>query len=279
MAADTCGGVSAYLSQGFRTAPAPSTRLSLLKQLITDDQPTWDVRAPGDGGCYLNATDNVQGRLLHSVAYRNACSTAARTPVRDKFIHIEQKPGTYQEASNWSQAVRDAWCVTDCQVDLAPTGDTYARDGSYADSNFGTAAEMQVRTASVTGNSRRGFIRFDVSGYASITSARLQLYVAQSGMSEDLVLEVHAVPNKAWNEHTLNWNNQPPMGQLLDSIVASGTGYVLYEFDVTDYVRDELIANNTVVSFGLYNPRSASPYLKVATSNAATNKPVLRVQK
>ena len=279
MAADTCGGVSAYLSQGFRTAPASSTKLSLLKQLITDDQPTWDVRDPGDGGCHLNATDNVQGRLLHGVAYRNACSTAARAPVRDKFIHIEQKPGTYQGASQWSQAVRDAWCVADCQVDLVPTGDTYARDGSYADSTFGTAAEMQVRTASVTGNSRRGFIRFDVSGYASITSARLQLSVAQSGMSEDLVLAVHAVPNTAWNEHTLNWNNQPTIGQVLDSIVASGTGYVLYEFDVTDYVRDALIANNTMVSFGLYNPRSASPYLKVATSNAATNKPVLRVQK
>jgi hypothetical protein len=279
MSADTCGGVSAYLSQGFRTAPAPATKLSLLKQLIADDQPDWDVRDPGDGGCHLNATDNVQGRLLHGVSYRNACSTAARAPVRDKFIHIEQKPGTYQGASNWSQAVRDAWCVADCQVDLAPTGDTYVRDGSYAGSNFGSATEMQVRTASVTGNSRRGFISFDVSSDASLASAKLRLYVAQSGMSENLVLEVHAVANTAWNENTLHWNNQPAMDQVLGSVVTSGTGYVLYEFDVTDYVRDALIAHNATVSFGLYNPSSASPYLKVATSNAATNKPVLRLQK
>jgi hypothetical protein len=272
MSADTCGGVSAYLSQGFRTVPAPSTKLNLLKQIITDDQPNWDVRDPGDGGCHLNATDNVQGRLLHGVSYRNA-------PVRDKFIHIEQKPGMYQGASHWSQAVRDAWCVADCQVDLAPNGDTYARDGSYAGSNFGTAAEMQVRTASVTGNSRQGFLSFDVSSYASITSAKLQLYVAQSGVSEDLVLEVHAVSNTAWHENTLNWNNQPVMGQLLGSIMTSGTGYVLYEFDVTDYVRGEIIANHAAVSFGLYNPGSASPYLKIATANAATNKPVLRLQK
>jgi len=279
MSADVCGGVSAYMSQGFLTAPAPSTKLSRLKQMIISNQPDWDVRAAGDGSCTLHATDNVQGRLLNGVSYSNACSTSASAPVGDKFIHIEQKPGPYQEANHWAQAVRDTWCVADCQVDLAPSGDTYARNGRYASSTFGTAAEMQVRTASVTGNSRQGFLRFDVRGYASLTSARLQLYVAQSGTSEDLVLEVHAVSNTVWNEQTLTWNNKPAMGQMLGSIVASGTGYVLYEFDVTDYVRNELLANNTAVSFGLYNPSSASPYIKIATANAATNKPVLRLQK
>ena len=279
MAADTCGGVSAYMSHGVSEAPAPSTKLSLLKQLITDDQPDWDVRVPGDGGCHLHATDNVQGRILHGVPYSNACSTAASAPIGDKFIHIEQKPGPYQGASHWSHAVHDAWCVTDCQVDLAPNGDTYARDGSHADSIFGTAAEIQVRTSSITGNSRQGFISFDVSSYASLTSARLQLYAAQSGVSEDLVLAVHTVSDTAWDEHTLNWHNKPTVGPLLDSVVTSGTGYVLYEFDVTDYVRDALSADHATVSFGLYNPGSASPYIKVVTSNADTNKPVLRLQK
>jgi hypothetical protein len=87
------------------------------------------------------------------------------------------------------------------------------------------------------------------------------------------------VSNTAWNEHTLTWHTKPVMGPLLGSVVTSGTDYVLYEFDVTNYVRDALIANNAKVSFGLYNPSSASPYLKVATANAATNTPVLRLQK
>ena len=279
MSAATCGGVSAYMSQGLIAAPATSTKLSLLKQMIADDQINWDVRDSGDGGCTLNATDNVQGRILNGVSYTNACSTVAGAPVADKFIHIEQKPGAYQVAGNWSQAVRDAWCVSGCQTDLAPTGDSYARDGSYAGSNFGTATEMQVRTSTTTGNTREGFIKFDASGYSSVTSAKLLLYVAQSGTSEDLVLEVRAVSNTAWNESALNWNNRPAMGQVLGSITASGTGYVLYEFDVSGYVRDELIANRATVSFGLFNPSSGSPYIKVATNNAATNKPLLRMQK
>jgi hypothetical protein len=149
MSAASCGGVSAYLSQGFIAAPATATKLSLLKQMITDAQTTWNVRDPGDGGCDLHAADNVQGRMLNGVSYSKACSTAARAPIGDKFIHIEQKPGMYQEASNWAQTVRDAWCVADCQVDLVPSGDTYARDGSYASSNVGTAAEMRVRAANV----------------------------------------------------------------------------------------------------------------------------------
>ena len=279
MSADTCGGVSAYMSQGFIAAPATSTKLSLLKQMIADDQSNWDVRDPGDGGCTLNATDNVQGRILNGMSYANACSNTASAPVADKFIHVEQKPGTYQVAGNWSQAVRDAWCVSDCQVDLQTAGDTYVRDGSYAGTNFGTATEMQVRTSTASGNTREGFLKFDVTGYSSVTSAKLQLYVAQSGTSEDLVLEVRAVSNTAWSESTLNWNNRPAMGQTLGSITASGTGYVMYEFDVTDYVRDELIANRTAVSFGLFNPSSASPYIKVATNNAASNKPLLRIRK
>jgi hypothetical protein len=276
MSSATCGNVSAYMSQGFNATPATSTKLSLLKQMIKDDQTNWDVRDPGDGGCSLNATDNIQGRILNGVSYNSACSTAASSPAGDKFLHIEQKPGTYQVAGNWSQAVRDAWCTANCQVDLAPVGDTYVRDGSYASTNYGTATEMQVRSGS-TGFTRQGFLVFDVSAYSSITGAKLQLYVGQSGTSEDLTLEVRAVSNTAWNENTLTWNNKPSMGQVLGSIVASGTGYVLYEFDVTDYVRDELIANNAAVSFGLYNPASSSPYIKVATSNAATNKPVLRI--
>jgi hypothetical protein len=278
MAADSCGTVSAYMTQGFNATPAATTKLALLKQMIADDQPNWDVRDPGDGGCTLNATTNVQGHILNGVNYSNACSGTSSGPIGDKFIHIEQKPGAYQVAANWTQAVRDAWCVTNCQVDLAPSGDTYARDGGSAGTNYGSATEIQVRTSSVAGNTRQGFLKFDIVGHANVAAAKLRLYVAQSGTSEDLDLQVRAVATTSWSESTLNWNNKPAMGQVLGSITASGTGYVLYEFDVTSYVNAELAAGRTTMSFGLFNPSSNSPYIKVASDEAAANKPALRVQ-
>jgi hypothetical protein len=53
---------------------------------------------------------------------------------------------------------------------------------------------------------------------------------------------------------------------------------MLYEFDVSDYVAAEIAAGRTTVSFGLYNPGSAAPYIKVPSSNATSNQPVLVVR-
>jgi hypothetical protein len=275
MSADTCGTVSAYMTQGLAIAPAADTKIQLLKQRIGADQPSWDVRDPADGGCTLNATDNVQGRILSGVAYATACSTAAAAPAGDTFIHIEQKPGHYQDAAAWTPAVRATWAVT---ANVSPSGDTYARDGSYETTNYATSTEMQVRTSDAAGFSRQGFLQFDVSAYPAISGATLQIYAAQSGTSEDLELEVRAVASTSWNEATLNWNNRPPMETVLSSTTTSGIAYMLYEFDVSGYVAAEIAAGRTTVSFGLYNPSSASPYITVPSSNALSNNPVLVIR-
>jgi hypothetical protein len=137
---------------------------------------------------------------------------------------------------------------------------------------------MQVRTSDAAGFSRQGFLQFDVSAYPAISGATLQIYAAQSGTSEDLELEVRAVASTSWNEATLNWNNRPPMETVLSSTTTSGIAYMLYEFDVSGYVAAEIAAGRTTVSFGLYNPSSASPYITVPSSNALSNNPVLVIR-
>jgi hypothetical protein len=114
MDTDKCGTISVYMSQGFNDAPVTPSKLNDLKQLITAyQQPNnWIVKDPGDGGgCNKNGTDNVQGRILNGVPYDIACSKEARGPVRDKFIHIEQKDYC-RDAAAWSQAVLDTWQTT-----------------------------------------------------------------------------------------------------------------------------------------------------------------------
>lgn len=277
MAADSCGTVSAFMSQGFTTAPASSTKLHLLKQLIADDHDSWDVRDPGDGGCGLFATNNVQGRILNGVNDSDACSTAATAPVGDKFIHIEQKPGEVQLAASWTNAVVNAWPVE--EATLAAAADGYVRDGSYANMNYGGATSIQIRTSSMSGYSRIAFLRFDLDNLVGVLRATLRVYMAQSGSSEDLVVEVRPVSNVTWNEATLNWNNKPAMGAPLASVSTSGTSYAWYEFDVTDYVKQESAAGRSLVSFALYNPASSSPYIKAMSSKATANQPVLAIRR
>jgi hypothetical protein len=100
--------IDVFMSQGIDDAPGIDSKLYLLEQLITADQPRWVVRDPGNGVCVYDGTNNVQGRILNGVPYSSACTTPATTAVGNTFIHIEQKPWS-RKATAWEQAVLDTW--------------------------------------------------------------------------------------------------------------------------------------------------------------------------
>src|SRR5262249_55303261 len=59
---------------------------------------------------------------------------------------------------------------------LTPSADTYVRDGSTAGQNFGGDAVLAVKTNPQVGLNRHIFLKFDVSGLTSASSARLRLF-------------------------------------------------------------------------------------------------------
>ena len=60
---------------------------------------------PGSGSCDLNATENMQGRLLNGVAAECVCCTAASS-ITQKFIHIEQHM-EFRNPGDWIAPVAD----------------------------------------------------------------------------------------------------------------------------------------------------------------------------
>lgn len=107
-AATTCPGVNVYISHGFGTAPPANSMTKALKNNIMKYHPAWSVTVPGDSpSCSLNATNNVEGRLLNGVSRTNVCRTSAAS-YQYKFIHIEQQPG-YRSANDWQQAIIDTF--------------------------------------------------------------------------------------------------------------------------------------------------------------------------
>jgi len=107
MAADTCSNVDVYLTHGLNRAPvAPDTILEL-RDNMRAHHPGWAIEVPGAGACGLNATDNVQGRLLNGVPAGSVCSTAAED-ASGTFIHIEQDPG-FRAAVDWAAAIQETW--------------------------------------------------------------------------------------------------------------------------------------------------------------------------
>ena len=99
MERSTCPNTDVYPSHGRNVTPAPTDKIAVLRNNLLVHHPTWDVDLPGSGSCGLNATENVQGRLLNGVAAECVCCTAASSYTQ-KFVHIEQDPN-FRNPSNW----------------------------------------------------------------------------------------------------------------------------------------------------------------------------------
>lgn len=128
--------------------------------------------------------------------------------------------------------------------------------------NYGSSTEFTIYawTNSGTPALRRCFIDFDFSSIplgATITNAELTLYnyanspstngehSQLSGSNELVVQRIIST----WDEHTINWNNQPNTSILNQIIVpASSSVHQDYIIDVTPLVQD--ILSNTSNSFG-----------------------------
>lgn len=105
MAADTCS-TNAFLSHGRDVNPAAGDKNLELRNSMLAAHPTWNIETP-DSSCTLNATDNVQGRLINGVPEASVCGTAASS-YNGHFLHIEQDP-SMRTAADWIPSVSAVW--------------------------------------------------------------------------------------------------------------------------------------------------------------------------
>lgn len=159
------------------------------------------------------------------------------------------------------------------------TADAYVRDGASANSTFGGAAALQVRT-STSGNTRWTYLKFDTSGVASIARARLRLFGALSGTSGTSVqTAVYPSSVTAWNEATLTWNNKPAAATtaLASVTMTNSTTARWYEWDVTNYLRQERAAGRHIVTLVLKNSSSSTVNDAFNAKEAGSNPPQLAI--
>ncbi|WP_082616562.1 polysaccharide lyase family 8 super-sandwich domain-containing protein [Massilia sp. Root418] len=114
---------------------------------------------------------------------------------------------------------------------LAPAADAYARDGSYAGTNYGAAATMAVKQETVS-YTRKALLKFDLSAITgTVTSAKLKLTPTSVGMA-GVTHNLYQAADSNWTEGAVTWNSMPANGALLGSweVPAAGTPI---EMDVT----------------------------------------------
>lgn len=101
---------------------------------------------------------------------------------------------------------------------LYPSGDAYVRDGTYANSNFGSASTLTIKQEA-PGYNRKAVLKFDLSSISgTIGSARLKLVPTSIGMA-GMTHKLYQAGSSGWSEGSVTWNTVPSNGSLLASWV------------------------------------------------------------
>lgn len=121
------------------------------------------------------------------------------------------------------------------------------------------------------------YLKFNLagSGITTVTTAtlRLKTIVVGNSTSSPNNLQLFAVPNDAWTETGITWNNQPPrnplfLGQKYGFNSAAGA---IVEFDVTAYVQTQVNADGVVslaLSDEFWRARGMEFHSREATNSA-----------
>lgn len=131
---------------------------------------------------------------------------------------------------------------------LNPIADSYVRNGTYSDKNYGNDTILIVKGSSNIGFSRYSYIKFDVRNITNITSAQLNIYGHNIDTSTNIILTAFGVNNDTWSENGITFNNQPTNITTALSTVSVNDQEKYWGFDVTNFVKSET-NGDSIVSF------------------------------
>ena len=137
-------------------------------------------------------------------------------------------------------------------VKLNPVADAKVQS-SNPSTKYGGSTPFEVGvTGTFFTNTRRSYLRFDLTGYTQNTpiQAKLRIYGKTDGNT--IGINAYAVSDTTWKETgggAITWNNMPAMGSQVGNINV-GAAQQFYEIDVTDYIAQQ-IGVSPLVSIGL----------------------------
>jgi hypothetical protein len=164
---------------------------------------------------------------------------------------------------------------------LPPTADAFVQGGSAAATNFGNRDTLIVKSATDNRYQRDAYLKFDIRDLdvSSMGSAKLRVYGRLSGDADTNVrLGLYEAPGAKWGERSITWENRPDTRvKALGAAVVSNTRNQWWEFDITEFLRQQRAAGRTIVTFALRNLDNSSVVTVLAARDAATNGPQLVV--
>lgn len=115
---------------------------------------------------------------------------------------------------------------------LSPTDDAFARNGTYATTNYGSANAMYLKN-DTTGYARKALIKFDLSTVpGKVDSAVLNLTASAVGPVTGMTHNAYLTATNNWSESSVTWNTLPALGAPVVSWSVPTAGNVV-QFPLT----------------------------------------------
>jgi len=145
---------------------------------------------------------------------------------------------------DWGTVQGEAWPKT-----FLPTDDSYVVQ-SKPNRSFGHLKWLRIRHTTTDINS---YLKFRIGSPGSIVDATLRMYVTDPAPATAVyaVSPYYRNTTTAWREQGLTWNNAPVIGGAPEGFLYPVKKGRWVEVDVTDAVREAVIAGHNEVSFAL----------------------------
>ena len=220
----------------------------------------------------FDVTSYIQGELAAGHTVTTIALHAVYNPSGGTRINLHSR-------RSGSNAAQLAIVPAAAPSTLVTTADAHVRSGTYADQNFGTATQINVKNTPDPDYNRDAYFKFDLSSVATVSNAKLRVF----GNTDDgtaVIFSASAVVDSSWSETGITYNNRPPLGATISSqLTASGTAEAWYEFDVTSYIQSEKAAGHNITTIALhaaFNP-SDGTRINLRSREVGTNPPQLAI--
>lgn len=169
------------------------------------------------------------------------------------------------------------------QTIYGPSEDAYVQGGANSGTNYNTA-ELVVKRGAVADYFREVYLKFNLSN-AGLTSgdvgkAIVKLYLGSGGsysIAAHKTGDQYNGTSTPWTESGLTRNNAPQVGASVYTS-AVGTASRYYEWDITNYVKEQLNNNDPVISVVLQDNSVANLMASFNSKGASSNRPQLVIQ-
>jgi hypothetical protein len=128
-----------------------------------------------------------------------------------------------------------------------PVEDSFIRDGTYADINYGTQTYLHVKNIATSGYRRMANVQFDFGSYnrADVSNAVLRLYGHNGDDTSSVTPKVYGITNDSWDQSAITWNTGSP-NHATATTVSNSPGSAVYtespQVDSRRFINDGVIS-------------------------------------